>query len=339
MSSYLKKGQPLEYDNAPDWLINCMQLERAIIGKSANTVNTYFLDLRGFFQWVKVVKTTGRQPRTADALRKVDILDLPFPTAVSITRNDIETYLVFLTEVLGNSPATRNKKLSSLKAFYNYVLDHKEDLGAEIDSNPAERIHKVKQPKKVPVYLDMEEQEKMLNVSGRDMIRDRAILLFLNITAVRVSELVNLDKGDIDLNAMRARIRDGKGAKERIVILPQNLCDVLEEYQNQYRDLIPGLTTKAYFVSRTQRDRLTARAIQYMVKRQGKRAGVFKVTPHKYRHTAATMLAQQGEDTLVIQQALGHESPVTTAIYTHLREEDIASAVNRSSLAALGKAE
>lgn len=339
MSSYLKKGQPLEYDNAPDWLINCMQLERAIIGKSANTVNTYFVDLRGFFQWLKIVKTTGKQPRTAAALRKVDILDLPFPIAAKVTKNDIEAYLVFLTEVLGNSPVTRNKKLSSIKAFYNYVLEHQEDLGVEIDGNPAVRIHKVKQPKKVPVYLDMEEQEQMLNVTGQDIIRDRAILLFLNITAVRVSELVSLDKEDIDLNAMRARIRDGKGAKERIVTLPQNLCDALREYQTLYRDLIPGLTTKAFFVSRRKGERLTTRAIQYMVKRQGKRAGVFKVTPHKYRHTAATMLAQQGEDTLVIQQALGHESPVTTAIYTHLREEDIASAVNRSSLAALGKKE
>lgn len=330
MSSYIKNGKAIEYDNAPDWLVAFMRYDRAIEGKSVNTDKTYFLDLRGFFQWVQMFKETGSQPKSAEELRDISILALPLSAAVSVTKSDVETYLHFLADVLENGPATRNKKLASVKAFYYYVVDHQEELGVELQGNPAARIKKVKQPKKNPIYLDQSEQQQMLMVDNQNSIRDEAIILFLNVTGVRISELVNLDLDDISLKRKRARIRNGKGAKERTVVLTDNLCNALADYLQLYRNTIPDLTTNALFVSTRQKERLTTRAIQMMIKQQGMKNGVFGVTPHKYRHTVATMLAQQGEDVLTIQGALGHESPSTTAIYTHLGEEDIAYAVNRS---------
>ena len=335
MSTYIKPGKPLEYDNAPDWLVAFLRYERAIESKSVNTVKSYFLALRSFFQWFKMRSDTGRYPRDAAELHSIDILALPLSPVVEISKSDIEAYLDFESNVLGNSPGTRNQKLAAIRAFFYYVLDHQKDFGVELASNPADRIKKAKLPKTVPAYFSKDDLAQMLDVENKHSIRDQVIILLFTVSGMRVSELVGLNTTDINLKTKRAKIRSGKGAKDRIVVLTDNVCEALEDYIALYRSRINGLETNAFFVSSRTKDRLSTRAVQKMVKKQGMKKGLYDAHPHAFRHTTGTSMAQENVDVLTIQLALGHESPTTTAKYVHIGENEIERAVQKSYLSEL----
>lgn len=340
MSSYIKEGKPLEYDNAPDWLVAYMQYRRAVLGNTRTSVMTFFGALREFCQWVKMYTSGSTQPKSVERLRQVDILDLEADTVAERSKNDIETYLYFLTDVLGNDPKTRNKKLVAIRCMYDYFLDQKQPLGLTIGENPTQRIPNPKVARKQPVYLPGDDQGAFLEgISGENGVRDYALFLLILSSGLRVSEAVGINLKDLDLNNAVCRIR-GKGNKERIVHITPPCCAALKRYMSEYRDLIPGLETDALFVSRRYVGRLTTRSVQKAMQKHTLNAelGGKGYTPHKLRHTAATTLAKDGVDLLAIQQVLGHESPATTEIYTHLGSEDVAKAVRNSSLVLLGTA-
>jgi site-specific recombinase XerD len=339
MSTYVKRGEPLEFDNAPDWLVGYMQYRRTILNATPTSVMTYFKDLRGFFQWASFYMNTGRHPKNADALHSINILDFSLKKAASLKKSDIETHLYFLADVLGNGPVTRNKKLVVIRSFYDYLLDQQEALGISLQANPAARIKRPKEPKKQPIFLPEEDQYALLEaIQGENGVRDYAITLLGLSSGLRISEIVALDIADLDLQNEQLRIRNGKGGKDRTAYLTQHCCAALERYLKTYRNTIPGLDSPALFVSRRLRSRLTERAIQKGMQNHVLRAnmGSKNYTPHKLRHTMATTLAKNGEDILIIKEALGHENVSTTQIYTHLDNLDVARAVNNSSLKDLG---
>lgn len=338
MSTYIKPGKALEYDNAPDWLIAYMRYRRTVLGNTPTSVMTFFGNLREFGQWVQAYKITGRQPQKAAELRKIDILDLPLTVVVEITKNDIETYLYFLTDVLGNEARTRNKKLVAIQCFYDYLLDQQEAMGISLGENPASRIRRPKTARKQPVYLPEDDTTALLEgVSGENAVRDYAVLLLLLSSGLRVSEAVGIDMKDLNLDNRTCRIR-GKGNKERIINLTPPCCRAIRKYLEEYRGLLQGLETDALFVSKRYMNRLTTRSVQKMMQKHtiNAKLGGKGYTPHKLRHTTGTTLAKDGVDLLVIQQVLGHENPATTEIYTHLGQEDVAKAVRDSSLGLLG---
>lgn len=339
ISTYIKKGKPLEYDNAPDWLVAYMKYQQAILGNTPNTIMTYFKDLRGFFQWASVMKLQGRSPKARDELREVDILPLPFSVALEITKSDIEDYLFFLANTLDNSATTRRKKLVSIRTFYDYVLDHQEAESYELASNPADRVRQPKTPKKQPIYMKEQEQDSFLKaISGENSVRDYAIFLLFLVGGLRVSELCNIDIKDVNLDAMEICIREGKGTKDRTVLISAPCRDAIQDYIEQYRNMILDLDTNALFISNRRKQRLTPRSVEktmYKYTLMAKLGGK-GFTPHKLRHTTGTMLAKDGTDLLVIQDVLGHSNTATTEIYTHLEKSDISKALSRSSLAALG---
>ena len=340
MSTYVKQGKPLEFDNAPDWLVAYMHYQRSVLGNTPKSVMTYFKALREFFQWVSVFSSTGSQPGSENELRNTEILALPLSAALNVTRSDIETYLYFLTDVIGNEPPTRNKKLVAIRTFYDYLLDQQEIMGFELRSNPADRIRRTKTAKKQPVYLPPPDQEALLEgISGDNGVRDYAIFLLMLSAGLRVSEVVGIDMTDLNLDGQTICIQ-GKGNKERIVNITPPCRDAIRRYITEYRDLITGLQTLALFVSKRHKDRLTDRAVQKAMQKHVLEAklGGNGYTPHKLRHTTATMLAKSGADLLTVQMALGHESPATTQIYTHLNQSDVAKAIEGSSLSSLGKA-
>lgn len=339
MSSYIKKGAPLEFDNAPDWLVGYMLYRRTMLNNTQHSVMTYFKDLRGFFQWASYYKTQGRNPPSAESLHNIDLLAYPVESAVSLQKSDIETYLFFLAETLGNEPATRNKKLASIRSFYDYILDHQDALGVELAGNPSSRIKSPKTPKKQPVYLTESDQNILLqSIQGKNAVRDRAIFLTLLTTGMRISELEGLDVNDLNLEYNSVLIRHGKGSKERIAYLTE-LCRIaIEDYLTQYRNLIPGLDTKALFISKRSKTRLTTRSIERAMEKYvhiGKLRGK-NYTPHKLRHSTATTLAKDGKSPMIIKEILGHESISTSQLYMHLDNTDIMNAVNTSSLNTLG---
>lgn len=339
MSTYLKKGKMLEYDNAPQWLESYMHYCRTIKGNTTNSVMTYFKDLRMFCQWAMAVKQNNHQPRSKSELQKIDITMLPLNVVLNLRQNDIENYLYFLTDVLGNSPSTRTKKLVSIRSFYDYVMDQQDSLGVKIEANPASRIRNPKQAKTLPVYLPEEDQIALLEtISGENAERDYAVILIMLVTGIRVSELCNLDLSDMDLKAMTLKIREGKGSKSRIAYLTPPCCKALHTYMDQYRNIIPDLDTNALFVSKRYRQRITSRTVEKAMHKYtiAARLGGKGYTPHKLRHTTATTMVKGGENLLVVQTVMGHKSPTTTELYTHLNNEDISKAVNRSDLSRLG---
>lgn len=341
MSTYLKAGTPLEYDNAPDWLAAFMQYQRVILNRTATTTMTYFKDLRGFFQWLKFYQGTGRQPQNANALRTVDILDLPLDAAVSVRKNDIITYLHFCANILDNSEVTRNKKLASLQNFYNYLIENSEDIGISILENPISTIKRPKLPQSKPIYLTEEEQNSLLeSISGENAVRDYAITLLCLTTGLRVSEVCNLDIKDLNLDTKTLCVRQGKGQQDRVEYLTEPCCAALNEYIITYRNSLSELKDpNALFVTRRLKTRMTTKAVYNMVTLSCQKANIqdFKrITPHKLRHTTATTLAKNGTPLLAIQHIMGHKSPITTEIYTHLDGEDIKDAVEQSPLSQLG---
>lgn len=340
ISTYVKPGKNLEFDNAPDFLVVCMRQRRTLQGISPTSVMTDFISLREYLQWLTVYQKTGMSPQTAQELRAIDLLSMTLDEAINVTRNDIETYLFFCADTLGNSTATRHKKLAAVRCFYNYVLDQNDVLRTTLEHNPADAIKNPKLPKKQPIYLPEVERTSLLDaVAGNNVERDYAILLLILSCGLRVSEVVNITIKDVNFTAGIIKIH-GKGNKERLAYPTPACLDALKRYCEDYRAIATDdqNPNAPFFVAKKTGQRITTRMIERIMQKCVNAAGIggMGYTPHKLRHTTATILAKDGVDLLAIQQILGHESPTTTQIYTHLGSEDIEKAVNQSSLMSLG---
>jgi integrase/recombinase XerD len=224
--------------------------------------------------------------------------------AVELTEDDAKAYLSDIFET--KSKNTVMLAAASIKFFF------KEILGKEFSN--------VKMPKKdsrLPEVLSKEEVKKMID--SADNQKSRLIISLLYSTGLRVSELVNLKVDDINFQDRSGWVRRGKGAKDRIFILPENLTKELQEYLN-------GREHKFIF---SKGEPLTTRNIQKIIKGTKSRAGISKkVTPHTMRHSFATHLLEQGTDIRLIQTMLGHSSLSTTQVYTHISSEQIRKVVN-----------
>lgn len=340
MSTYIdpQSIRRLEYDNAPDWIVEYMIYRRSVCNDTPTTIMTYFKTLREFFQWISCWKATGSAPNTEEDLRNTNISELPFVIALDVQKGNIEKYLYFLTDTLHNSATTRNKKLVTIRGFYEYLIEQQETLHIEFDVNPAARIRSPKLPKKKPVFLSEEEQQRLLmNVSGENAVRDYAMILVFLSTGIRISEIVRLNLKDVRRDKMQLIVREGKGEKDRNIPLTVPCLNAIDQYLTGFRDPIKDkLNTDALFVSKRFRDRLTTKAVEKALTKQFLRAGLTDVTAHKLRHTAATTLVKDGVDLPFVQKFLGHERADTTEIYVHLDDSDVKNALKTSSINDLG---
>jgi len=178
---------------------------------------------------------------------------------------------------------------------------------------------KSRKPRRLPVHLTEHERDELLEVAAdraprgvpAGTLRDLAILVVGFYQGLRVSEIRNLDRSDVDLQAMSLLVRQGKGGKDRELPLHRETAWAIKAYLSTRVDSDPAL-----FLSRNCA-RISARQIQRMTKELAGGAGISKrVTPHKLRHTFATLLLERGVDVRVIQELLGHENLQTTEIYT-----------------------
>ncbi|MBU7045045.1 MAG: tyrosine-type recombinase/integrase [Theionarchaea archaeon] len=190
---------------------------------------------------------------------------------------------------------------SAIKAFLKFI-----------DNEIHEKIILPKLEKKLPVVLTKEEVNKLFEcVSSK---RSLCTLRLLYATGIRVSEIVNLDRRDIE--DLRVLVRSGKGKKDRIVYMDENTSNLIKKYLSERKDDIPAL-----FVNNKGK-RISQRSVQIMVKNTAKRAGINKkVTPHTLRHTFATHMLENRANIVVIKDLLGHASLSTTQIYTHVSDE------------------
>ena len=211
-----------------------------------------------------------------------------------------------------------------------------------LDVNPAQNLETPKLEKRMPKYLSLEQSQKLLkvadNTDNRNYKRDFAITtLFLNC-GMRLSELVGINIRDIDFDENKMTVI-GKGNKERVIYLNKSCINAIKDYLSSRP--APTLikhdsknSEKALFLSE-QKKRISNRTVQIIIAKELEAAGLDtkKISVHKLRHTAATLMYQYGNvDIRALQELLGHESIVTTEIYTHVSNEQVREAIEKNPL-------
>ena len=315
----------------PDFLNSFLDYTATILNKSPNTVKEYNYDLNRFLKYIlKRYKMSEEED-----LNNVDIHNMTIETVSKITLDDIHSYLFYLANSLDCKPATRARKTSSIRVFFNYMCQKKNF----IDNNPALNLETPKIGKRMPRYLSLEESKKLLDVSinedDRNKERNFAIItLFLNC-GMRLSELVGINIKDIDFSECRMSVI-GKGNKERTIYLNKACMDAIQGYLAVRPKMgVKQNSENALFLSE-RLERISNRTVQYVVKNELMKAGLDtnKYSVHKLRHTAATLMYKYGNvDIRALQELLGHESISTTEIYTHVDNEQIRNAVEDNPLA------
>ena len=321
-------------DDSPQILCDFLSYHETIKAHSQKTVDEYYLDLRNFFRYIKRSREQFLHELPLDEISIMDI-DITFIRSISLT--DIYGYLSYLSRDraqqhnssntdYGLSATTRARKIATLRSFFNY-LTTKVHL---LDQNPTKDLDTPKAKKSLPKYLTLDESIELLeNVDGANSERDYCIItLFLNC-GLRISELIGLDIGDIQGDALRVL---GKGSKTRIVYLNDACKAALERYLSVRRP-ITGKDAQALFLS-TRNQRISRSNVHALVKKHISHAGLdsSEYSSHKLRHTAATLMLQNGVDVKAVQEVLGHEHLNTTEIYTHIDNESLRVAAKANPL-------
>lgn len=318
--------------NSPDIIKSFLVYSETIKNKSENSVNEYYTDLRTFFRYIKLVR--GKVEKNTP-FKEIDISDIDISLVKTVTLEDLYSFLVFCKNELNNSPTTRARKCSVLKIYFKYLTLNTHQL----DKNPAELLEAPKATSSLPKYLTLEDSLQLLDsVDGSNKERDYCILtLFLNC-GLRLSELCGINLSDISGDG-RLRVL-GKGRKERIIYLNSACLDALEAYLRvRPNDGVPSDQKNALFISRNKR-RISNKTVQHIVYTFLDKAGLggMGLSPHKLRHTAATLMYQQGHvDVRALKEVLGHANLNTTQIYTHLSNEHIKEAIDSNPLAKVKK--
>lgn len=322
----------INIDNNPKFLNSFLDYTATILNKSENTIKEYNYDLNTFLKFIlyhfKMTKETD--------IKQIDIHNMSIETVSKITLDDIHAFLFYLTTTYHSKAATRARKVSSIRVFFNY-LSNKSGL---IEKNPAQNLETPKLDKRQPKYLSLEDSKKLLNTVSseeRNKERDYAIItLFLNC-GIRLSELVGINITDIDFSEAKMTVI-GKGNKERTIYLNNACMKTIKDYlEIRPKEGIKTDDKNALFLSE-RRERISNRTVQYIVEKELRKAGLDtrKYSVHKLRHTAATLMYQYGNvDIRALQELLGHESISTTEIYTHVANEQVRNAVEDNPLANL----
>ena len=264
---------------------------------SEHTISAYCSDIVSFFLWLNGTSCT----------------DIDF--------NKLREYLHFIQRI-EYKKTTIARKTASIRTFYKFLYRER-----FIDSNPAVSLSAPKRPKSLPKFLTPTEVEKILNSVEIDTpagFRNRVILELLWATGMRVSELSNLNFGDLNLEENEIRVF-GKGAKERIVLISDRAKNFLIQYIKTARNLIaPGYDigntneNSPLFINSTG-FRLQNKTIRNAINTVVEKIELpKKVTPHVFRHSFATHLIENGADLRVVQELLGHAGISNTQIYTHI---------------------
>lgn len=321
-------------DQSPQILRDFLSYHETIKAHSQKTVDEYFLDLRNFFRYMLQTRDQSLRDTPWD---EISILGIDIAFIRTITLTDIYSYLTYLSRdraqqpnsnktQYGLSAATRARKIATLRSFFNY-LTTKVHL---LENNPVKDLDSPKLKKNLPRYLTLDESVELLDsVDGANSERDYCILtLFLNC-GLRISELIGLDISDIQGDALRVL---GKGNKVRIVYLNDACKAALERYLAVRRP-ISGKDRDALFLS-TRNQRISRSNVHALVKRHLSQAGLdsTRYSSHKLRHTAATLMLQNGVDVKAVQEVLGHEHLNTTEIYTHIDNEALRVAAKANPL-------
>lgn len=223
-----------------------------------------------------------------------------------ISDEDIKGYLLYLVEKRKVSHSTQNQAINAIKFYYEQVLRQEKQ---------SYWIDRPKKPSRIPHILSKEEIARMLRAC--DNLKHYTIIAIIYSAGLRRSELLKLRVRDIDFNRNQLYIRGGKGQKDRVSLLSETLKPTLQKYLNEYKP-------HYWFVEGTGRKPYSATSVRQVVLNAAKKAKIDKkVSPHILRHSFATHLMDSGIDTRQIQKLLGHNSILTTSIYTHVSDQNL----------------
>ncbi len=319
------------YDEAPEIIRNYLIYMSTVKGKSENTINEYYRDLRTFFRYIK----RSRKLVSADTeFSDINIDDVDLDLIKTLTLDDGYGFMLFLQRERSNSAAARSRKVSALSTFFKYLTNKKMVL----ESNPLEGLESPKVGKRLPKYLSLEQCYALLNaVDGEYKERDYCILVFFLNCGMRLSELCSINYNSIHDGKLRII---GKGNKERTVFLNKACLDAFEAYMRVRP--VDGVKDKyALFISRNL-NRISPSMVQKLVNKYLDKIGLGGqgYSVHKLRHTAATLMYQYGGvDIRILKEILGHENLGTTEIYTHLSEKQMEQAINSNPLSGVKQKE
>lgn len=322
----------MNYRDCPQILREFLSYHETIKAQSPKTISEYYLDLRMFLRFIKLMRE--ELPYQTD-LDTIDIRDVDLAFVGSITSTDVYDFLSYLAndrEIRpesaapehGLGAAARARKLSAIKSFYKYLTVRTRQL----ETNPVKDMEFPKLRKSLPRYLTLDESTRLLQaVQGPNATRDFAILMVFLNCGIRRSELVGLNLTDVYEDRIRVV---GKGNKERIVYMGTPCRKAIEAYLIE-RNKIVLSDNRALFGSR-DKNRISVTAVHRLVKKHLLAAGLdaTQFSAHKLRHTAATLMLSGGVDVKTVQEVLGHENLNTTQIYTHIENTELkmASAAN-----------
>lgn len=325
------------YLDCPQTLREFLIYHENIKGQSQLTIQEYYLDLRMFLRFVKLMRN---DMPISTKLDDIPIKDIDMDFISDIDTSDVFDFLSYLANdraINPDSPApdygisasSRARKLSAIKSFYKYLTVRTKQL----QENPVADLEYPKLRKSLPKYLTLEQSASLLQaVSGQNEKRDYAILmLFLNC-GIRRSELVNLNISDVYEDRIRVV---GKGNKERFVYFGSACRKAIDSYLEERNKKVLS-DNRALFGSRDG-NRISVTAVHRLVKKALLQAGLdsTQFSAHKLRHTAATMMLSGGVDVKTVQEVLGHENLNTTQIYTHIENTELKIAAEANPLSKL----
>ncbi len=262
---------------------------------SIHTVKAYQTDLNQFVRFLKE--------------------DLELTSLEKTTHQEIRSWIFYLLEK-GENTRSVNRKISTLKTFYKYLLRNK-----YVNINPMDKIIAPKQSKRLPSFIDESDMETLLTVveypETFDGARNKAIIETFYALGVRLSELINMQYKDIEFSERNIRIM-GKGNKERIIPFGPNLDNCLKNYFTYYEKNIKPLQQNSFVFVNKKGNKLYPMYIYRIIKKHIEMvSNVEQKSPHVIRHTFATHLLNQGADINAIKELLGHSSLAATQVYTH----------------------
>lgn len=325
------------YSDCPQVLRDFLIYHETIKGQSPLTIQEYYLDLRMFLRFIKLMRNDMPIHTVLD---DIPIHDVDLQIIGSVTTADVFDFLSYLANdrvhnpdakspEYGISPASRARKLSALKSFYKYLTTRTKQL----QDNPVADLEYPKLRKSLPKYLTLEQSSALLQaVSGQNQARDYAILMVFLNCGIRRSELVGLNLTDVYEDRLRVV---GKGNKERFVYFGTACRKALDAYLPiRHKQVLSD--NRALFGSRNG-NRISTDAVHALVKKAFLKAGLdaTQFSAHKLRHTAATMMLSGGVDVKTVQEVLGHENLNTTQIYTHIENTELKIAAEANPISKL----
>lgn len=326
----------------PEFLNDFLAYSLTILNKSQNSVKEYNYDIAHFLKFIKF-KYKLTDVTDEEFIKTIKINDFDIETLKRITLQDIHAFLQYLKTCYQSKPATLARKASTIRIFFKYMCNKTK----RIPVNPAQDLENPKIGQRLPKYLSLEQSKELLETAASPKTNNRnhdnsernfAMITLLLNCGLRLSELIGINISDIDFENEKLNVI-GKGDKERTIYLNKACIKAIKSYlEVRPHDSVKFNSRDALFLSE-QKQRISRRTVQYIVKEELKLAGIEKAesySVHKLRHTAATLMYKYGNvDIRALQELLGHESISTTQIYTHVDNDQIRSAVENNPLADL----